>query len=364
MFLAALSPPKTPFSCTPKDVIRFLVWKDQKGRTKVHQHNCQFLGSQLKSACDCPSRLAAGTVDSTIGKLRTIFNSLSRSGEYDVRSGGGNPAAHHAVKQYLQSIRKEQAEARISPRQATPLFYNKFHQIVIHLRSLLSNPSSSAIDKYIYARDLTFFILEFYTGQRASDLGRLKTVDILRNPDGKSLLIHQRVGKSLRGSQSRPIPIRPSANPAICPVANLKFYRTLCIAMKIDLGVGFLFRTTTHHVSVSSSPFLVSAAQARLITYLKSLGIYTSETVHGFRGGTALLLRMLGASSEDIARHIGWCSTTMVDHYTQTQKVFAIVDTADKLGNSTLPRAGQVPAQTLGHQFNICNNLVGFEPFF
>jgi integrase len=115
---------------------------------------------------------------------------------YDVRSGGGNPAAHFTVTQYLKSIKTEQAAARISPRQATPLFFDKFRLIILHLRSLLCNSTSSAIDKYIYARDLTFFTLEFYTGQRASDLGRLKTVDILQNPDGRSLLIHQRVGKT------------------------------------------------------------------------------------------------------------------------------------------------------------------------
>jgi hypothetical protein len=134
--------------------------------------------------------------------------------------------------------------------------------------------------------------------------------------------------------------------------------------MRIDLGVGFLFRTTSHRVSVSSSPFLVSAAQARLVSYLKSLGLYTNETVHGFRGGTALLLKMLGASSDDIARHIGWCSTAMVDHYTQVDKVSAILDTGDKLGDSILSRAGQVPAQVLGRRFTECNNLTGFEPFF
>jgi hypothetical protein len=34
--LAAFDPPKTSFSCQPDDVVRFLVWKDRKGRTKVH----------------------------------------------------------------------------------------------------------------------------------------------------------------------------------------------------------------------------------------------------------------------------------------------------------------------------------------
>lgn len=183
---------------------------------------------------------------------------LDRTGEYDVRSGTGNAAAHHSVKQYLKSISTEQAEVRVSPRKATPLFFYRFYKVVLHLRDHLSRPSITAIDKYVHARDLTFFILAFFTGQRASDLGRLKTVDILQNLAGKSLFIYQRVGKSIRGSAARPIPLHPSKNPALCPVENLKLYRTLCKVMQIDLVSGFLFRTTVRHASVSSSPFLAS----------------------------------------------------------------------------------------------------------
>lgn len=363
-FLKALNPQQTVFSCQPKDVVRFLVWKDRNGRTKVHMKDCKFLGSKNKGPCDCPSRLSAGTVDSTVGKLRSIFNALDRSGDYDVRSGGGNPAAHFLVKQYLKSVQAEQAQARISPRQATPIFFDKFHKIVLHVRELISNPAATAIDKYIYARDLAFFTLEFVTGQRASDLGRLKTMDILQDLEGKNLLINQRIGKSLRDGIARPIPVRPSRNPAICPIENLKFYRALCTAMRISLGTGFLFRTTIKHTSVSSSPFLAPAAQARLVTYLKSLGLYTNETIHGFRGGTAILLGLLGASKADIAGHIGWHSTDMVDHYTQADKVLALVNTSDKLSGSTLPVAGRIPAEDLGTRFKQCNSLVGFKLFF
>ena len=80
--------------------------------------------------CTCPSRLSAGTVDSTIGKLRSIFNELDRSGKYDSSSGMGNPAAHHSVKQYLKSIRSEQVEARVSPQKATPLMFDTFYNII------------------------------------------------------------------------------------------------------------------------------------------------------------------------------------------------------------------------------------------
>ena len=68
-----LIPPwqKTLFSATPKDVVRFLVWKDGKGKTMVHFDSRQFLGLQAKQTCNCPTRLSAGTVDSLIGKLRS-----------------------------------------------------------------------------------------------------------------------------------------------------------------------------------------------------------------------------------------------------------------------------------------------------
>jgi hypothetical protein len=192
----------------------------------------------------------------------------------------------------------------------------------------------------------------------------MKTVDILQHPDGKSLLIYQRVGKSIRETAVRPIPLHPSKNPSVCPVENLKFYRTLCHAMQLDLASGFLFRTTANHTSISTSPFLVSAAQARLLTYLKFLGLYTNETVHGFRGGTAILLRLLGASKDDIAEHIRWSSTRMVDHYTQANKVLTAGDTVDRLNESILPVAGHTPAEDLGTQFQNCDQLLNFKPFF
>ena len=112
-FLGKLNTPKTPFSCAPKYLVRFLVWKDQKGRTEVHKRDCKFLGSSVKGQCDCPS------LDSTIGKLRSIFNSLDRSGDY--------PGAHFSVRQYLKLIQTERAEVRISLTQTIhPYFSTNF----------------------------------------------------------------------------------------------------------------------------------------------------------------------------------------------------------------------------------------------
>ena len=96
--------PKTIHSASPHDILRFLVWKDAKGRTQVHADHCPFIGQQGRLPCNCPTRLSAGSVDSLIGKLRSIFNIRGRTGNWDDHTFRGNPAAHHSVKAYLQSI--------------------------------------------------------------------------------------------------------------------------------------------------------------------------------------------------------------------------------------------------------------------
>ena len=143
---------------------------------------------------------------------------------------------------------------------------------------------------------------------------------MLRHPDGTSLLFHQRVGKTLRGKHSRAFAVKQTANPAICPVRNLQFFVNLCTSMRLDLSSGFLFRPTSKKGGILNAPLLASTVQARLIKYLSSLGINDDESVHGFRAGNSILLRLLGVSREEVAEHIGWKSTALVDYYTQVQK--------------------------------------------
>ena len=113
--MSSLPTPKSPISASPKDLIRFLVWKDSKGKTKIHVPSCPNFGSHSKWKCSCPSGLAAGTVNSTIGKLRSILKSIGRSGEWSGLSPG-NPAAHPSFKKYLASV-----SARNKQKQGSPL---------------------------------------------------------------------------------------------------------------------------------------------------------------------------------------------------------------------------------------------------
>lgn len=101
-FLSSLSSPKSIATALPTDVVAFLVWKDHGGRTRVHQPDCQ-----RQAPCQCPLRLGHGTVDSLIGKLKSIFAENGRGTEWQPLMGIGSPAADRSVKQYLANVREK-----------------------------------------------------------------------------------------------------------------------------------------------------------------------------------------------------------------------------------------------------------------
>ena len=162
-FLGSLASHKTLQSATPHDLKRFLVWKERKKENCSPRSQCSLFGSHSKTPCKCPTRLAAGTVDNIIGKLRAIFSSTGRNGPWNNLFGSGNPACDNSVKEYLHFITKEQAAAHVSPKQALPLFFDKLSKLIRHLISEAFSPSKvPPVQRYIFARDAAFFCVDFF----------------------------------------------------------------------------------------------------------------------------------------------------------------------------------------------------------
>ena len=136
-----MTTPTSLSSALPTDVVAFLVWKDCGGKTKVHQSACPAV-SRPGIACTCPKRLAFGTVDSLIGKLRAIFVEHRRSSEWHSRLGVGNPAVRRSVKAYLANARKEQLRARIAPRQADLIVIGDLVVISSYIDKMVLNSSA------------------------------------------------------------------------------------------------------------------------------------------------------------------------------------------------------------------------------
>lgn len=133
-----------------------------------------------------------------MGRLRAIFNSLRGLND-------SNPVAHPVIKDYLKFVRLEQAGLASTPVQAVPLFFDKFRRLIAFLRDqYVIQASLSRADKYILVRDATFFVVDFFTGDRASDLGRLQSCNVFKLRDREGYLkraatnLNRRVERRLR----------------------------------------------------------------------------------------------------------------------------------------------------------------------
>ena len=112
--LYALPGQKNLFDATPLDICRFPVFKDSKGKTQVHKTGCPHLGQRGIFSCQCPLRLAYSTVDSYIGKLRSIFSDIGRQGDWNRTLFFGNPAFDLLAKQYLKEVTADHPQASCS----------------------------------------------------------------------------------------------------------------------------------------------------------------------------------------------------------------------------------------------------------
>lgn len=70
--------------------------------------------------CGCPKRLSAGTVQSLVGQLKTLFESKGKT--YDEAKQQSNPAFSLKVKKYFKAIQQEQVLARTQIKRAKRSF--------------------------------------------------------------------------------------------------------------------------------------------------------------------------------------------------------------------------------------------------
>ena len=178
---------KSLFTATPNDIRCFLVGKDEKGRTQVHVIGCEHLGKLGIFPCSCPCRLSAGTVQSVIGQLNSIFQNLGKGSSWHEETRSGNPAASGEVQKYLKAIKLEQSKSHVSSKQAKPLFLEKLRKLNGYLDLKLKSELSVS-ERFVHLRDQAFFKTQFFSGDRANDLGFTLTQEIKKLPDGKGFL--------------------------------------------------------------------------------------------------------------------------------------------------------------------------------
>ena len=297
------------------DVIRFLHHRDKGGRTQVHAMECSFFGQSGLHGCGCPRHFAAGTVDSYVGMLRAVFNSIGRYGK-------SNPCDSDDVKGWVKACALEQQRHRVPVKQARPTFSTHLRLLVKEIMLQLTNlPSAEPFlpRRFLLLRDWAFFLVQWFAGDRAGDLGRALTKEVVRLDDG-CLLFHHTVGKTIRSADGQLLVVpRVPEEPDLCPVAAFDRYVTACKEAHVDLKSGYLFPPLSppRLLSIRNAPLSSTAATKRLRTYLPD----SELTAHGARAGCAITLLMLGATNETVMEHCRWATATVARHYTKLERV-------------------------------------------
>ena len=80
---------------------------------------------------------------------------------------------------------EEEFSARATPRQTKPLFIGDLVALCKMINYKLHTATTYPIHLYIQARDLAYFKLHFFSGDRLSDLAHIKAAEILRFPNDK-----------------------------------------------------------------------------------------------------------------------------------------------------------------------------------
>ena len=301
---------KCPLTATPEDLLRFLVSRDKKGKTRVHVYTCPQIGLYPQT-CDCPKRLRAKTVHGMVSSLNVQYEYLYGHGVY-------LPGKDHRVKMFVDGLFQEQAIGRVLPRQATPMFLDKLRPMLCHLKELSCMRSLKLSVRFNALRDNAFFSMQYFAGDRCSDLLNTLTKDIKVLP-GVGLRISHFWGKVNRGTTPPTILTIPVVSElALCPVRALYRYVHGAASMNIDLSNGYLFRHSDQSGGVVAGPAGYDKMYYHLKKVMTDLGIQDGETPHSLRAGSTISLVATEATALEIMHHMGWKTQKMLEHYART----------------------------------------------
>lgn len=264
--------------CPHQTFVNFWYGRMEGEKTHtIRQHACT-----PGNSCQCPRRLAAGTVNSTVGQFRAIFQSVGLGKEW--LGDRGNPAASPLVKQYVAGAKKEQSQAHVTPKQAVPIFTDKLKLIAMYIDRQLEQEDTTAKNCFVLLRDQAFLKLQYFGGDRANDLGQMWTQEIKALPSQAGYMITHTFGKTCRLDKTNTFLVKPCADPTLCPVKALGRYIHGSARMGVNLKVGHLFRPVSPGGKVLEKAFPYTMAHNRLKRYLGLLGIDEGETPHSLRG--------------------------------------------------------------------------------
>ena len=201
------------------------------------------------------------------------------------------------MQKYLKASTEEQLRAHITPKQAVPLFLSKLLLLARYMNRKIAEQSVNPTGLSVLAQDQAFFKALFFSADRGSDLGMVRTEEILRFPQDDGLLFNH-LWEKLCASNVFGIQRHP--NPELCPVKAIETYVAVASKLWVSITNSYLFRPTNPQGHIVNKLFTISSAEARLKLYLREARINEGETLHSFCSGSAITLALSGSWLADI----------------------------------------------------------------
>ena len=219
--------------------------------------------------------MSAGSVQNLIKQVSDIYVQLGRGNSWDGSVPSGTPALSPLLKSYVKLVKEEQAQAHVLPRQAKPIFLSQFSSIFSYIDRQLSRPDLSLREIFVLVRDQAFFKVQFFAGDRSSDVCNILSQDVKALPDDSGFVFRHTFGKTLRGNNNTNVFVIKTCQDE--QVRGLMKYFRLAKEWKVDLSNGYLFRPVLENCVVLNQSLSFSAIYDRLLLYLTTPNIYDGE---------------------------------------------------------------------------------------
>ena len=193
------------------------------------------------------------------------------------------------MQKYLKASTEERLRAHITPKQAVPLFLSKLLLLARYISRKIAERSVNPCGLFVLARDQVFFKALFFSGDRGSDLGMVRTERSCASPrtvDCCLIMFGEKPHKMALPKYSEFGDILTLNQ--LCLVKAIVTYVVVASELRVSVTNGYLFRPTNHQGHIVNKPFTISSAEARLKLYLKEAQIDEGETLHSFRSGSAI----------------------------------------------------------------------------
>jgi len=291
----------------------------------------QWLPNHAGSATKTREHIAAPSSLAGIkSHLATEFELLGRTGDWDPATQRGNPMHSMQIRGMLRGYSNHAAKAGYEKKGAVPLTEAEMHLLLSSMHNQFSN-STDSTQQLLMLRDGLLFSLLWQTCFRGFNAGGVRLDNIVLPTGGNAVAFLVPTRKLPAGAMVHLLPdTTKNRKGGHCSVTLT--CDVLCFTTWLQL--------VTHHYAAAGQPvtnfitgpltvgkklfaekfMTCSNAWARLTMYLKSLGMYTGQSIHSTRRGNMIHQQQHMQKSDKEIGDAAMCHEKNVKYYTDTHR--------------------------------------------